>query len=182
MNDIFHHSSYFESAVRRIALVSKSSKIIVEKSTIPCKTAEHIQQIFKMNKKEGVNFQILSNPEFLAEGTAISDLLSPDRILIGSFGGAEAMHAENVLASIYERWVPKDKILFTKIWSSELSKLAANAMLAQRVSSINALSAVCEAIGADIQEVSKAIGTDSRIGPKFLNASIGLICNSFIQC
>ncbi|KAM0682978.1 hypothetical protein MDAP_001388 [Mitosporidium daphniae] len=166
-------TSFFESAVRRIALVSKSSKIIIEKSTVPCKTAEYIQHIFKVNKKDGVNFSILSNPEFLAEGTAICDLLNPDRILIGSFGNTEASNSGHMLASIYERWVPKERILLTNIWSSELAKLAANAMLAQRVSSINALSAVCEAVGADIGEVSRAIGSDSRIGPNFLRASIG---------
>lgn len=159
--------------MRRIALVSKSSKIIIEKSTVPCKTAEYIQHIFKVNKKDGVNFSILSNPEFLAEGTAICDLLNPDRILIGSFGNTEASNSGHMLASIYERWVPKERILLTNIWSSELAKLAANAMLAQRVSSINALSAVCEAVGADIGEVSRAIGSDSRIGPNFLRASIG---------
>lgn len=124
------------------------------------------------NKNEGIQFDILSNPEFLAEGTAINDLMNPDRILIGSFKSSNSS-AELVLSSIYERWVSKERILLMSVWSSELSKLAANSILAQRISSINSLSAICEATGADIGEVSKAVGLDSRIGPKFLNASIG---------
>ncbi len=164
---------YVELCARQIAKVSITDKIVVEKSTLPVKTAEAIQNILD-NTGNGVDFQILSNPEFLAEGTAMRDLTIPDRVLIGGDSytnkGQKAIQA---LVDIYRSWVPKENILTTNIWSSELSKLTANAFLAQRVSSINSLSELCEATGANVQEVAKAIGMDSRIGPKFLQASVG---------
>merc|ERR1711893_144338 len=147
-------------------------KIIIEKSTVPVKTAEALDRVLTANKGPH-NFWILSNPEFLAEGTAMKDLDAPDRVLIGGPTSQEGMAAAQVLADIYANWVPRDRILTTNLWSSELSKLVANAMLAQRVSSINSISQLCEKTGADVQEVSKAIGMDSRIGPKFLGASVG---------
>lgn len=159
---------FVEKCARTIAQCSDSDKVVVEKSTLPVRTAASVQRILK-SAKSGVNFDVLSNPEFLAEGTAIDDLLNPDRILIG---GASSAAIEK-LADVYKQWVPDDKIIRTNLWSSELSKLTANAFLAQRVSSINAISALCEATGADVDEVANAIGTDSRIGPKFLKASVG---------
>lgn len=163
---------YIELCARQIARVSKSDKIVVEKSTLPVRTAEAIKSILD-NTGNGVRFQILSNPEFLAEGTAVEDLLNPDRILIGGETTEEGQKAIAALVEVYANWVPKDKILTTNLWSSELSKLTANAFLAQRVSSINALSELCEKTGADVSEVAKAIGMDSRIGSKFLKASVG---------
>ncbi|THH04760.1 hypothetical protein EW145_g5287 [Phellinidium pouzarii] len=165
--------NYVELATRRIAAVASTSKIIVEKSTVPCRTAESMRTILEANSKPACRFDILSNPEFLAEGTAINDLFAPDRVLIGSLQTPEGLSACESLSQVYANWVPKDCILNVGLWSSELSKLAANAMLAQRISSINALSAICEATGANIDEVSYAIGCDSRIGPKFLKASVG---------
>ncbi|KAI0340332.1 UDP-glucose dehydrogenase [Trametopsis cervina] len=164
---------YVESATRRIAAVAQSSKIVVEKSTVPCRTAESMRTILEANCKPGCHFDILSNPEFLAEGTAIDDLFKPDRVLIGSLQTQEGKDACDALASVYANWVPQNRILTVGLWSSELSKLAANAMLAQRISSINALSAICEATGANIDEVAHAVGYDSRVGPKFLRASVG---------
>jgi UDPglucose 6-dehydrogenase len=163
---------YIESAARMIAEVADGPKIIVEKSTIPVKTAEAMLTILRSNSKSGT-FQVLSNPEFLAEGTAIQDLENPDRVLIGGEQTAEGQAAVEKLVSIYARWVQREKILTTNLWSSELSKLVANAFLAQRISSINSISALCEATGADVDEVARAIGKDSRIGPKFLKASVG---------
>ncbi|KAG9128426.1 UDP-glucose 6-dehydrogenase 1 [Ceratobasidium sp. 392] len=165
--------NYVELATRRIAQVSTSSKIVVEKSTVPCRTAESMRTILEANSKPGCRFDILSNPEFLAEGTAISDLFSPDRVLIGSLQTEEGKDACKSLHDVYAHWVPTERILTVGLWSSELSKLAANAMLAQRISSINALSAICEATGANIDEVAHAVGRDSRVGPKFLKASVG---------
>lgn len=165
--------NYVELATRSIAKIATSSKIVVEKSTVPCRTAESMRTILEANSKPNCRFDILSNPEFLAEGTAIQDLLRPDRVLIGSLQTPEGNSACESLADIYANWVPKDRILTVGLWSSELSKLAANAMLAQRISSINALSAICESTGANIDEVSHAIGYDTRIGPKFLKASVG---------
>ncbi|KAI0057299.1 UDP-glucose dehydrogenase [Artomyces pyxidatus] len=165
--------NYVESATRRIAAVATSSKIVVEKSTVPMRTAESMRTILEANSKPGLRFDILSNPEFLAEGTAISDLFSPDRVLIGSLQTPEGLDACRSLIEVYANWVPKERILTVGLWSSELSKLAANAMLAQRISSINALSAICEATGANIDEVAHAVGRDSRMGPKFLRASVG---------
>lgn len=159
---------YIELCARQIAQVAKSDKIVVEKSTLPVRTAEAIKSILE-NTGNGVNFHILSNPEFLAEGTAVQDLHNPDRVLIGG----ENNKAIEALVNIYANWVPKDKILTTNVWSSELSKLTANAFLAQRVSSINAISELCEKTGANVNEVAKAIGMDSRIGSKFLKASVG---------
>jgi UDPglucose 6-dehydrogenase len=164
---------YIESAARLIAEVSEGHKIIVEKSTIPVKTASAIQTILAANSTKDATFQVLSNPEFLAEGTAIADLENPDRILIGGEQTPEGLAAIQALASVYQRWVPREKIITTNLWSSELSKLVANAFLAQRISSINSISALCEATGADVDEVARAIGTDSRIGPKFLKSSVG---------
>jgi len=164
---------YVELCARQIAKVAKSDKIVVEKSTLPVKTAEAIQNILD-NTGNGVNFQILSNPEFLAEGTAMRDLAIPDRVLIGGDSSTEkGEKAIQSLVDIYASWVPHKNILTTNVWSSELSKLTANAFLAQRVSSINSLSELCEATGANIQEVARAVGMDSRIGPKFLQASVG---------
>jgi UDPglucose 6-dehydrogenase len=163
---------YIELCARQIAKVAKNNKIVVEKSTLPVRTAEAIKSILD-NTGNGVKFQILSNPEFLAEGTAVEDLLFPDRILIGGDASEEGKNAIQSLVDIYANWVNKDKILTTNVWSSELSKLTANAFLAQRISSINAMSELCEKTGADINEVAKAIGMDSRIGSKFLKASVG---------
>lgn len=159
---------FIELCARQIADVATSPKIIVEKSTIPVRTAATIKSILDHTGK-GVPFQVLSNPEFLAEGTAIQDLYKPDRILIGG----EDPDAIAALRSIYEAWVPSDRIIATNLWSSELSKLVANAFLAQRVSSINSISELCEVTGANVDEVAQAIGRDSRIGPKFLKASVG---------
>jgi UDPglucose 6-dehydrogenase len=163
---------YIEAAARMIAEEAVGPKIIVEKSTIPVKTAEAMLTILRSNSKEGT-FQVLSNPEFLAEGTAIEDLNNPDRVLIGGEQTPEGLAAIEEVVSIYARWIPRVKILTTNLWSSELSKLVANAFLAQRISSINSISALCEATGADVDEVARAIGKDSRIGPKFLKASVG---------
>lgn len=163
---------YIEAAARMIAEEASGSKIIVEKSTIPVKTAEAMLTILRSNSKNG-SFQVLSNPEFLAEGTAMEDLENPDRVLIGGEQTPEGLAAIEKVAAIYARWIPREKILTTNLWSSELSKLVANAFLAQRISSINSISALCEATGADVDEVARAIGKDSRIGPKFLKASVG---------
>ncbi|MDO6759423.1 nucleotide sugar dehydrogenase [Tamlana sp. 2_MG-2023] len=159
---------YVELCARNIAKVATTNKIVVEKSTLPVRTAQAIKSILS-NTGSDVNFDILSNPEFLAEGTAVEDLLSPDRVLIGG----DSEEAIESLANIYGSWVPQDRILRTNVWSSELSKLTANAFLAQRVSSINAISELCEHTEANVDEVAKAIGMDSRIGSKFLQASIG---------
>ena len=163
---------YVEAVARTIAENAKEPKIVVEKSTIPVRTAEAIRSVFEAYD-ESLNHQVLSNPEFLAEGTAISDLENPDRVLIGGDQTPEGLKAIETLASIYQTWVPDDRIIRTNLWSSELSKLVANAFLAQRVSSINSISALCEQTEADVDEVARAIGADSRIGPKFLKASIG---------
>lgn len=163
---------YIELCARQIARVAKSNKIVVEKSTLPVRTASAIKSILD-HTGNGVQFQILSNPEFLAEGTAVEDLLTPDRVLIGGDSSIEGQIAIQSLVDIYANWVPKERILTTNVWSSELSKLTANAFLAQRVSSINAMSELCEKTGADINEVAKAIGMDSRIGSKFLKSSVG---------
>ncbi|MES2454291.1 MAG: UDP-glucose 6-dehydrogenase [Bacteroidota bacterium] len=163
---------WIELCARQIARVSKSDKIIVEKSTLPVRTAEAVKDILQ-NTGNGVNFRILSNPEFLAEGTAVPDLLSPDRVLIGGDQTPEGKEAIEALVAIYANWIPRERILTTNLWSSELSKLVANAYLAQRISSINSISELCEKTEADVNEVSRAIGTDSRIGPKFLKASVG---------
>jgi UDPglucose 6-dehydrogenase len=163
---------YIELCARQIAKVSKSDKIVVEKSTLPVRTAQAVRSILD-NTGNGVKFQILSNPEFLAEGTAINDLLHGDRVLIGGDQTPEGKDAIDALASIYAHWMKEDQILKTNVWSSELSKLTANAFLAQRVSSINSLSALCEKTDANIDEVARAIGSDSRIGSKFLKTSVG---------
>ena len=163
---------YIEGAARMIARVAKGPKIIVEKSTIPVRTAVAMRTILSANSDDG-KFQVLSNPEFLAEGTAVEDLQNPDRILIGGEKTPEGNAAVEALVSVYNEWIPRERILTTNLWSSELSKLVANAFLAQRISSINSISALCEKTGADVDEVARAIGTDSRIGPKFLKASVG---------
>mgnify|MGYP001406244458 CR=1 FL=1 len=163
---------YVEACAKQIAEVSKSNKIIVEKSTVPVRTSEKIKEILMSNNID-IDFQILSNPEFLAEGTAMRDLEIPDRVLIGGDNTIEGKRAVNSLVEIYSSWVPKENILTTNLWSSELSKLTANAFLAQRISSINSLSELCEETGADIEEVSKAIGMDLRIGSSFLKTSVG---------
>ena len=161
-----------ELCARKIAEVSTSDKIVVEKSTVPVRTAEAIRRVLDCNDK-GLNFQVLSNPEFLAEGTAMGDLLKPDRVLIGGVQSPEGLKAAETLVSVYTNWVPREQVLTTNLWSSELSKLVANAFLAQRVSSINSISALCEATGADVSEISRAVGMDDRIGKRFLQASVG---------
>lgn len=164
---------WIELCARQIAAVSKSDKIVVEKSTLPVRTAATLKDILN-NTGNGVKYQILSNPEFLAEGTAIEDLRNPDRVLIGGdIDTPEGREATDALVSIYSSWVAHERILTTNVWSSELSKLTANAFLAQRVSSINAISELCEKTGADVQEVARAVGMDSRVGSKFLKASVG---------
>jgi len=164
--------SFIESCARDIAKFSKSDKIVIEKSTVPIRTAEKIKEVLQENSK-GIHFEILSNPEFLAEGTAIDDMLNPSRVLIGGEKSTRGKKAVKELVKIYSSWVDKEKILTTNVWSSELAKLASNAMLAQRISSINSLSALCEKTGAEIDELSKAIGMDPRIGSQFLKASVG---------
>lgn len=163
---------WIELCARQIARVAKDDKVVVEKSTLPVRTASTLKSILG-HTGNGVSFQILSNPEFLAEGTAVEDLMDPDRVLIGGDQTEAGKKAIQALVDVYASWVPRERILTTNVWSSELSKLTANAFLAQRVSSINALSELCEHTEADINEVARAIGTDSRIGPKFLKASVG---------
>ena len=164
--------THIEACAANIARVSKTDKIVVEKSTLPVRTAEKIKEILD-SEGNGIHFEILSNPEFLAEGTAIEDLFKSDRVLIGGDNTISGEKATKALMDIYLNWIPRKKILTTNVWSSELSKLGSNAMLAQRISSINSFSALCEKTGADINELSKAIGMDHRIGSKFLNASVG---------
>ena len=164
---------FVELCARQIARVAEDDKIVVEKSTLPVRTAQSIKRIFDATNGE-VKFQVLSNPEFLAEGTAIDDLHHADRILIGGdIETEEGNAAIEALVKVYEGWIPRERILTTRVWSSELSKLTANAFLAQRISSINSISALCEKTGADVDEVAHAIGQDSRIGPKFLKSSVG---------
>lgn len=163
---------YWEKTAREILKYSESDKIIVEKSTVPVQTAEAMERILNANDK-GLHFDVLSNPEFLAEGTGVADLENPSRVLIGGRQTESGKVAIDSLAEVYEHWVPAEKILKTNVWSSELSKLAANAFLAQRISSINSLTAFCEKTGADICEVSHAVGMDPRIGAKFLKPSVG---------
>lgn len=163
---------YWEKTARQILEVSTSNKIIVEKSTLPVRTAAAMERILNSNDK-GLHFEVLSNPEFLAEGTAIQDLLNPDRVLIGSHQTESGLAACKQVVDIYANWVSRDRILTTNLWSSELTKLTANAFLAQRISSINSISALCERTGADVDEVAYVMGKDSRIGSKFLKASIG---------
>ncbi|HOY71806.1 MAG TPA: nucleotide sugar dehydrogenase, partial [Tenuifilaceae bacterium] len=163
---------FVELCARQIARVATSDKIVVEKSTLPVRTAQAIKTILA-ETGNSVKFQVLSNPEFLAEGTAIGDLLEPDRVLIGGDQTPEGMAAIEALTQVYAKWVPRERIIQTRLWSSELTKLTANAFLAQRISSINSISALCEVTGADVDEVAFAIGADTRIGPKFLKASVG---------
>jgi UDPglucose 6-dehydrogenase len=163
---------YVESAARMIAEEAKGHTIVVEKSTIPVRTAEAMRTILESNSSTG-QFQVLSNPEFLAEGTAVTDMENPDRILIGGEQTPEGLAAIESLVQVYAHWIPRERIITTNTWSSELSKLVANAFLAQRISSINSISALCEKTGANVDEVSRAIGYDSRIGPKFLKSSVG---------
>jgi UDPglucose 6-dehydrogenase len=163
---------WIEASARQVAAAARGHTIVVEKSTLPVRTAEAVKAILAAAQGENSGdktFSVLSNPEFLAEGTAIQDLEAPDRVLIGG----EEEDAIEALAKVYGHWVPDGRILRTNVWSSELSKLTANAFLAQRISSINAIASLCEATGADVREVARAIGTDSRIGPKFLKAGPG---------
>ena len=164
--------TYVEQCARRIAKVATTDKIVVEKSTLPVRTAEAIQTILEQSP-HGAQFEVLSNPEFLAEGTAIADLFKSDRVLIGGRRTPKGEQAVQALVDIYANWIPREKIVTTNVWSSELSKLVSNAFLAQRISSINSISALCEATGADVEEVATAVGKDSRIGPKFLKSSVG---------
>jgi UDPglucose 6-dehydrogenase len=163
---------YWEKTARQILQYSESSKIVIEKSTLPVKTALAMEKILNYTKNS-VSFDVLSNPEFLAEGSAMRDLENPDRILIGCQDTKSGLAARETLVEIYANWVPREKIITSNIWSSELSKIVSNAFLAQRISSINAISALCEKTDADITEVSKAVGMDSRIGSKYLSASVG---------
>ncbi|MCL4846996.1 MAG: nucleotide sugar dehydrogenase [Acidobacteria bacterium] len=163
---------YWEKTARQILAHATRDKIVVEKSTLPVRTAQAMERILNSNGK-GLRFDVLSNPEFLAEGTAIKDLETPDRVLIGSHETPEGRRARKVVADIYATWVPRERIIESNLWSAELSKLTANAFLAQRISSINSISALCEVTEADIDEVAYAIGTDERIGPRFLKASVG---------
>ncbi len=163
---------YVELCARQIARVAESDKIVVEKSTLPVRTAESIRTILEA-EGNGQQFKVLSNPEFLAEGTAIADLYAPDRVLIGGEQDEEGLKSIQALADIYANWVNRENIITTRLWSSELSKLTANAFLAQRISSINAISALCERTGADVDEIARAIGADTRIGSKFLKSSVG---------
>jgi UDPglucose 6-dehydrogenase len=163
---------YWEKTAYQILESADSSKIVVEKSTLPVKTAESMERIFTANRK-GIHFEVLSNPEFLAEGTAMKDLEKPDRVLIGSRETESGIKARDELVEIYANWIPRDRILTSNIWSSELSKLVSNAFLAQRISSINSISSLCEITEADVTEVARAVGMDTRVGPKFLNASVG---------
>ena len=164
---------YVELCARDIAAHSDRSKIVVEKSTIPVRTAESLKAVLSANSSDSISFQVLSNPEFLAEGTAMEDLDDPDRVLIGGEETPEGKTAIETLADVYATWISRDKIIQTNLWSSELSKLVANAFLAQRISSINSISALCEETGANVDEVASAIGKDSRIGSKFLKSSVG---------
>ena len=163
---------FWEKSARLIAEQSEDDKIVVEKSTLPVRAAEAIHRILQSNTK-GLKFSVLSNPEFLAEGTAVADLENPDRVLIGSMISPDGHEALEELVSVYAHWVPRERIITTNVWSSEMSKLVSNAMLAQRISSINSISALCEKTGADISEVSHAVGLDKRVGAKFLRAGVG---------
>tara|TARA_A100001015_G_scaffold320199_1_gene445729 strand:+ start:131 stop:1540 length:1410 start_codon:yes stop_codon:yes gene_type:complete len=164
--------SNIEKCAREISKYSNSDKIVIEKSTLPVRTAEKVKQILNQSNKKN-HFEVLSNPEFLAEGTAINDLFKSDRVLIGGENTESGKKAVKLLVNIYKKWIPRKKIITTNVWSSELTKLVSNAMLAQRISSINSISAICEKTGADIEEVSKATGMDNRIGSKFLKSSVG---------
>ncbi len=163
---------YWEKTALQIIEHARNNKIIVEKSTLPVRTAEAMERILKANNRN-LKFEVVSNPEFLAEGTAIKDLLEPDRILVGSHTDAAGTKAAQAIVDIYAHWIPREKIITTNLWSSELSKLVANAFLAQRISSINSISALCEKTDANIAEIAYAVGSDSRVGSKFLNASVG---------
>lgn len=163
---------YWEKTARQIVKASESDKVIVEKSTLPVRTARAMERILEANQK-GINFEVVSNPEFLAEGTAIDDLMNPDRVLIGSRETPRGIAAREQVVDLYAHWVPRERIITSNVWSAELSKLVANAFLAQRISSINSISALCEKTEANVAEVSRAIGMDTRIGNRFLNASVG---------
>jgi UDPglucose 6-dehydrogenase len=163
---------YWEKTARQIVQASQHNKIVVEKSTLPVRTARAMERILNANDK-GIHFEVISNPEFLAEGTAVQDLLQPDRVLVGSQETPEGLIARQSMVDIYAHWIPRRRILTSNIWSAELSKLVANAFLAQRISSINSISVLCERTGADVNEVAHAIGMDSRIGAKFLKAGVG---------
>ena len=163
---------YWEKTARRILAVARPPKIIVEKSTVPVRTAQAMDEILNC-PKDGRGFEVLSNPEFLAEGTAVTDLMNPERVLIGSRLSPSGLAARDELVALYSNWVPSERILTTDVWSSELSKLVANAFLAQRISSVNAVSALCEKTGADVTRVAEAVGMDGRIGAKFLKAGVG---------
>jgi len=165
--------SAYEAVARTIAAHATDRKIIVEKSTVPVRTADHIRKILETNKKPGASFEVISNPEFLAEGSAVSNLQKPDRVLIGGFDTESGRSAVRRLTQIYESWVPAEKIITTGLYTSELTKLACNALLAQRVASINSLTELCEKTGADILELANAVGKDTRIGAKFLQPSPG---------
>ncbi|KAI3342048.1 UDP-glucose/GDP-mannose dehydrogenase family, NAD binding domain-containing protein [Ustulina deusta] len=170
-----------EEVTKSIARFSTGNKIVVEKSTVPVGTSQRLREILNRNARHGVKFEVLSNPEFLAEGTAIQNLLFPDRVIIGSSETRTGLLAAEALANVYRTWVPQPRIILSNLFSSELSKLGANAILAQRISSINALSAMCEATGADIDQIARAIGSDSRIGPHMLQSSFGFGGSCFLK-
>ena len=163
---------YWEKVARQIVRVAASPKIVVEKSTLPVKTAQTMEAILNA-AGDRIHFEVISNPEFLAEGTAVQDLLHPDRVLIGSRETPAGLKARQEIVDIYATWVSAEKIVTSNVWSAELSKLVANAFLAQRISSINSISALCEKTEASVREVARAVGMDSRVGPRFLNASVG---------
>ncbi len=163
---------YWEKTAHEIVENAHSDKIIVEKSTLPVRTAEAMERILKVSN-QSIKFEVVSNPEFLSEGTAVRDLLEPDRVLIGSHQTAEGLKAAAAIVELYSHWVPAEKIITTNLWSAELSKLVANAFLAQRISSINSISALCEKTDANVSEIAYAVGSDSRIGAKFLQTSVG---------
>ena len=171
-----------ESAAKAIMKYSRTNKIVVEKSTVPCGTANALKKLFQSCEQESdIKFEIVSNPEFLAEGTAMNDLFKPDRVLIGGFPTSSGRAAQQILAEVYSNWVPRERICTTNVWSSELTKLAANAMLAQRVSSINSISAICEKTGGDIEELAVVLGMDTRIGSKFLRSGLGFGGSCFLK-
>lgn len=173
--------NYVEHVAREISKYATKSSIVVEKSTVPVGVSRSIKSVLNANSNQGIEFQILSNPEFMSEGSAIDNLHNPDRILIGHEDTSECRNAANILKSIYQKWVPEERILLTDCWSAELAKIAMSALLSQRISSINSISAICEKTGANVNEVSRAAGADSRIGPKFLKASVGFGGSTFAK-
>lgn len=172
---------HVEHVAREIGRFALKPSIVVEKSTVPVGVSRSIKTVLNANSEHGINFRVLSNPEFMSEGCAIDNLHNPDRILIGHEDNEECREAALILKSIYQKWVPEERILLTDCWSSELAKISMSAFLAQRISSINAISAICEKTGANVNEVSRAVGSDDRIGPKFIKASVGFGGSTFAK-